>query len=86
MNTETVQYEMNGLLWRKADLHEGQPCVAGTGVRVRTLGRWYQLGASPGEIAADYPHLSLAQVHAAIAYFLQHRQELDTEDDLTVTA
>lgn len=86
MKAESAHYEMNGLLWRKPDLHDGQPCVAGTGVRVRTLGRWYQIGASPEEIAADYPHLSLAQVHAAIAYFLQHRQELDTEDDMTVPA
>ena len=34
---------------------------------------------SPEEIAAQYGHLSLAQVHAALAYYHANREEIDTD-------
>jgi len=34
----------------------------------------------PEEIALEYPHLTLAHVHAAIAYYLANRDEI--EDDI----
>lgn len=36
-------------------------------------------GSSAEEIHFQYPHLSLAQVHAALAYYYDHQTELDTE-------
>jgi uncharacterized protein (DUF433 family) len=36
-------------------------------------------GSSPEEMALQYPHLSLAQIHAALAYYYQHQEELDAE-------
>lgn len=36
-------------------------------------------GSSPEEIHFQYPHLSLAQVHAALAYYYDHQAELDAE-------
>lgn len=36
-------------------------------------------GSSPEEIHFQYPHLSLAQIHAAFAYYYDHQAELDTE-------
>ena len=27
----------------------------------------------------QYPHLSLAQIHAALAYYYEHQEELDAE-------
>ena len=35
--------------------------------------------ASPEEIHAQYPHLSLGQIHAALAYYYDHQAELDEE-------
>lgn len=35
-------------------------------------------GQSPETIHADYPHLSLAQIYAALAYYYDNRQEIDT--------
>jgi uncharacterized protein (DUF433 family) len=32
---------------------------------------------NPEEIQAQYPHLSLAQIHAALAYYYDHQAELD---------
>jgi uncharacterized protein (DUF433 family) len=36
-------------------------------------------GSSPEEIHFQYPHLSMAQIHAALAFYYAHREELDDE-------
>lgn len=36
-------------------------------------------GSSPEEMHFQYPHLSLAQIHAALAYYYEHQNELDAE-------
>jgi uncharacterized protein (DUF433 family) len=35
-------------------------------------------GASPEEIHFQHPHLSLAQIHAALSYCYDHQQEIDS--------
>jgi uncharacterized protein (DUF433 family) len=57
----------------------GRPTIAGTGVSVRRVAGWYKMGRSPEEIADQYGHLNLAQVHAALAYYHANRNELDAE-------
>ncbi|HZT40906.1 MAG TPA: DUF433 domain-containing protein [Chthonomonadaceae bacterium] len=34
---------------------------------------------TPEEIQQDYPHLSLAQIHAALAYYYDHQVEIEAE-------
>jgi uncharacterized protein (DUF433 family) len=34
-------------------------------------------GKSPEQIHETHPHLSLVQIHAAIAYYYDHKQEVD---------
>jgi hypothetical protein len=34
---------------------------------------------SPDEIADQYPGITLADVHAALAYFFDHRDEINAE-------
>ncbi len=58
-------------------IKRGSPHIAGTGVLVRTIVRWYKLGLSPEEIAADYPHLLLSQVYAALTYYHANRDEVE---------
>ncbi len=36
-------------------------------------------GSSPEEIHFQYPHLSLAQIHAALSYYYEHQAELEAE-------
>ncbi|HLL75761.1 MAG TPA: DUF433 domain-containing protein [Pyrinomonadaceae bacterium] len=36
-------------------------------------------GSSPEEMHFQYPHLSLAQIHAALAYYYDNQAELDAE-------
>jgi uncharacterized protein (DUF433 family) len=37
----------------------------------------YKNGATAEQIVFDYPTLDLADVHAAIAYYLRHREDVD---------
>jgi uncharacterized protein (DUF433 family) len=39
----------------------------------------YAHGWSAEEIQAQHPHLSLAQVHAALSYYYDHQAEMDEE-------
>lgn len=36
-------------------------------------------GWSPEEVHFQHPHLSMAQIHTALAYYYDHQAELDTE-------
>ena len=36
-------------------------------------------GWSPEEMHFQHPHLSLAQIHAALAYYYEHQEELDSD-------
>jgi uncharacterized protein (DUF433 family) len=57
--------------------HGGQPVIAGTGIRVTDLvsSHLYR-GLTPDELAVNFG-LSLGQVYAALAYYYQHRAEVD---------
>jgi hypothetical protein len=39
----------------------------------------YRMGLSAEEIVDQYPHLTLAQVYAALAYYHANQQEIDAE-------
>jgi len=77
MSVVANQVEIGGLISRTPGIKGGTPHIAGTGVTVRTIVRYYKLGMSPEEIAAEYPHLSLAQVYGALAYYHANRDEMD---------
>src|SRR3970282_2766393 len=58
----------------------GRPCIAGTRVRVQDIYVWHELqGQSPEEIVTDFKQLSLADVHAALAYYHDHREAIEAE-------
>ncbi|MGM0489713.1 MAG: DUF433 domain-containing protein [Planctomycetota bacterium] len=57
----------------------GRPRIAETGVSVRTIAGWYKMGMTPEEIATEIPHLTLAQVHAALTYYHANREQMDAE-------
>ena len=77
MNGVASPVEIGGMIARTPGIKGGTPHIAGTGVTVRTVVRWYKLGMSAEEIAAEYPHLSLAQVYGALAYYHANRDEMD---------
>lgn len=58
----------------------GEPHIAGHRIRVRDIvAARDQGGFTPEEIAASvYPHLTLAEVYSALAYYEDHRQQIDS--------
>jgi uncharacterized protein (DUF433 family) len=62
------------------DVCGGKPCIAGTRIRVWDIHVWHDLrGESPEQIVASFPRLTLADVHAALAYYLDHREEIERQ-------
>ena len=74
----TATMDIGTLIARTSDVRGGRPCIAGTGVTVQRIVGWYKLGLSPEEIAAEFGHLTLAQVHAALAYYHANREEIES--------
>ena len=57
----------------------GAPIIKGTRVTVRAIAGYYQLGMNVDEILQSLPHLTQSQVHAALAYYFDHQEQIDRE-------
>ncbi|MDZ4670803.1 MAG: DUF433 domain-containing protein [Phototrophicales bacterium] len=57
----------------------GRPCIVGTGLRVSdvVMAHLYH-DQKPDEIAVNYD-ISVASVHAALAYYYVHKTDIDTD-------
>jgi uncharacterized protein (DUF433 family) len=67
----------------------GKPRIAGTRIKVKHVYVWVEeLGMTPAQVVAEYPHLTRAQVHAALAYYWSHRDEIhkDIENEEKLVA
>ena len=71
--------DIGTLIERTPKIRGGRPCVAGTGVTVRRIVGWMQLGLTPEQIAEEIGHLNLAQIHAALAYYYANKEEVDAD-------
>ncbi|HYP20666.1 MAG TPA: DUF433 domain-containing protein [Chloroflexia bacterium] len=67
----------------------GKPRIAGHRITVHDIAIWHErLGKTADEIANDY-ELTLADVYAALAYYFDHRDDIDRdirESDIFVEA
>ena len=71
--------EIGTLIDRDPQIRGGRPKIAGTALTVSRIVRWYKAGMTPEEIAQEYPHLTLAQVYAALAYYHGNREEIEAD-------
>ena len=51
--------------------------VAGTRVSLDSIVYAFDEGATPEEIAQDFPTLALADIYSVLGYYLQHRAEVE---------
>ena len=59
----------------------GKPRIAGHRITVQNIVIWHErMGKSVDEIAVEY-NLTLADVYAALAYYFDHRDEIDRDVD-----
>src|SRR5918912_2758057 len=61
-------------LWLTED---GTIRIADTRVSLDSVVHHYKLGASPEQIAQKFPALDLADVYAAITYYLNHEETIE---------
>lgn len=55
----------------------GKPRIAGHRITVQNVAIWHErMGMSADQIASDYS-LALAEVYAALAYYFDHRDEIE---------
>ena len=59
---------------------KGVARIAGSRIRVIDIAmdRTFQ-GWSPDEIKVQHPHLTMGQIYAALAYYYDHKAELDAD-------
>jgi len=57
----------------------GKARVEGTRIRVNRIAFLHKEGATDEKIREAYPDLTSAQVHAALAYYYDNREEIDAE-------
>ncbi|MGH8058252.1 MAG: type II toxin-antitoxin system prevent-host-death family antitoxin [Candidatus Entotheonellia bacterium] len=62
---------------RRPEISGGEPLIRGTRITVRHIVERVQAGQTVETILAALPHLTRAQVHAALAYYYDHQAEID---------
>ena len=65
----------------------GRPCIVGHRIRVQDIVLWTEQGMSPDDIVASLPQITLADVHAALAYYFDNTEHINrdiSEDDTLV--
>lgn len=62
---------------RRAGVRSGHPTIEGTRIGVHDVVAMIQTGCSVDAVVNSFPKLSRAQVYESLAYYEDHREELD---------
>jgi uncharacterized protein (DUF433 family) len=71
--------DIGTLITRDPQIRGGRPIIAGTGTTVHRIVGWCKMGMDADEIVRQFPHLTLAQVYAALTYYHANREEIDAD-------
>ncbi len=69
----------DAMLAQSSDVCGGRIRIEGTRITVHRIATLYKQGQSPEEVGQTYPHLTLAQVYSALAYYHANRAEIESE-------
>ena len=70
---------LDSMLVRTPGVCGGRMRIDGTRITVHRIAVLYKQGQNAEEIAQTYPHLSLSQVYAALAFYHANRDEVEAE-------
>ena len=70
---------LDTLLVTTPDVCGGRMRINRTRITVHRIATLYKQGQSAEEISQTYPHLTLGQVYAALAFYHASREEVDAE-------
>ncbi len=58
----------------------GRPRIDGHRIKVEDVAIWHErMAMSPDEIVSAHPSLTLSEVHAALAYYYENRDQIDAD-------
>lgn len=75
----TTAVEIGTLIVRTPGTCGGRPRIAGTRIAVENIAIDFNAGMTPQQIIDERPHLTLAQVYAALAYYYANKKQIDAE-------
>ena len=79
MNHTPTNAYMDGHIDITPGYSGGEPHIKDRRIKVRHVVFWYKrMGMSPDKIASEY-RLDLADIHAALAYYFDHREAIDED-------
>jgi len=56
----------------------GRPRISGHRIRVQDVVAWRdRMGMAPDEMMAEFPGMTMSKIQAALAYYENHRNEID---------
>jgi uncharacterized protein (DUF433 family) len=65
------------MIVKTPDTCGGRARIAGTRIKVEHVYNWVEIQKkSPADVVKEFPHLTMAQVHAALAYYWSHQDEI----------
>ena len=71
--------EIGTLIIRTPGICGGRPRIEGTRITVQNIVVDFHAGMTPEQILQDKPHLSLAKIYAALAYYYANKEEIDAD-------
>ncbi len=79
MTSPTV--DIGTLIVRTPGTLGGRPRIDGTRIGVHDVALEVRFGRTPEELASErfWPHLTLAQLYAALAFYHAHKDEIDAD-------
>ncbi len=73
----TTIVDIGTFIVKTNDICGGRPRIAGRRLSVQQIAVLAKQGLTPQEIAQEYQNLSLAEVHAALAYYYANQEEIE---------
>ena len=64
---------------RRPGVVGGRPRIEGTRLPVWQIANLWQMGENVADLLEAYPHLNPAALHSALAYYWDHKDEVDAE-------
>ncbi len=64
---------------KNEEVQGGRAVIAGTRIPVSDIVYYYKLGKDVHEILELFPHLNLAGIHDALAYYYDNQSEINKE-------
>jgi uncharacterized protein (DUF433 family) len=69
--------DIGTLIVRSPETCGNRPRIVGTRMTVGRIATLWQQGLTAEEIHSEYPHLNLAQIYAALAYYHANHEEIE---------